>query len=55
MKIIKHEHSNGWYYVSVCGIRPFKFLMHGGWVYLNPRWLWRFLWVVPKERGWHWG
>jgi hypothetical protein len=45
----------GWWYVSIYGRRPFRFLMHGGWVFLNWSWLKRFLIDVPRERGWRWG
>lgn len=26
----------------------------GGWFCLNPRWLWRFIITVPRQRGWRW-
>ena len=48
-------HSKRWVYIAIGKWQPFAKLMHGGWIYLNWRWLWRFLYVVPKERGWRWG
>jgi len=49
------EHSPGWYYVSIFGWQPFAFLMHGGWIFLSFAWFKRFIWDVPKQRGWRWG
>lgn len=35
----KHEHSRGWYYLSIFGWQPFARFGHGGWVCLNWKWL----------------
>lgn len=55
MDIQYHTKPGGWFYLSVYGFRPFKFLQHGGWACLNAKWFWRFLVVVPRSRGWRWG
>jgi len=44
----------GWFYFAINGWQPFRFLQHGGWVCLSLGWLKRYLWDVPKARGWRW-
>lgn len=44
-----------WVYLSFGDFRPFGFLQHGGWFCLSLPWWKRFLWDVPKQRGWRWG
>ena len=54
-KVYFHRRENGWFYFAIESWQPFKFLMHGGWACLDLKWLWRYLFVVPKQRSWRWG
>lgn len=50
-----HRTNGGWVYVAFGSWQPFKWLMHGGWICLSLKWIWRFAVVVPRMRGWRWG
>lgn len=43
-----------WVYLAVGSWQPFRFMSHGGWIFLDPRWVFRFLVAVPRSRGWRW-
>lgn len=50
----KKGETKGWYFLSIYGWKPFKFLQHGGHFYMSIKWFWRFSVTVPKQRGWRW-
>lgn len=48
--IKKLEGRPGWYFVSIFGRMPFKFLQHGGWIFLNIKWIFQYAVNDPIKR-----